>query len=66
MLLRPRRESTILLPVEVEHGALIAAAGGAVLSGEGVPARLAGALTVRLPGGDVPVPIDLAGRLSVR
>lgn len=66
LLLRPRRESTILLPVEVEHGALIAAAGGAVLSGEGVPARLAGALTVRLPGGDVPVPIDLAGRLSVR
>ena len=66
MLLRARQESTVLLPLEVEHGALIAAAGGAVLSGEGVPARLVGALTVRLPGGDVAVPIDLAGRLSTR
>jgi hypothetical protein len=37
-----------------------------VLSGEGLPARLAGSLAVRLPGGDVAVPIDLAGRLSVR
>jgi len=66
MILRPRQESTALLPLEVEHGALIAAAGGAVLSGEPVPARLAGALTIRLPRGDVAVPIDLAGRLSVR
>lgn len=64
--LRARRENTVLLPLEVEHGALIAAAGGAVLSGEGVPARLAGALDVRLPRGDVAVPIDLAGQLSVR
>jgi len=66
MILHPRQESTVLLPLEVEHGALIAAAGGAVLSGEAVPARLAGALTIRLPRGDVAVPIDLAGRLSVR
>jgi LEA14-like dessication related protein len=66
MILRPRQESTVLLPLEVEHGALISAAGGAVLSGEAVPARLAGALTIRLPRGDVAVPIDLAGRLSVR
>jgi LEA14-like dessication related protein len=66
MLLRARQESTVLLPLEVEHGALIGAAGGAVLSGEGVPARLVGALTVRLPGGDIAVPIDLAGRLSTR
>jgi LEA14-like dessication related protein len=66
MILRPRQESTVLLPLEVEHGALISAAGGAVLSGEAVPARLAGTLTIRLPRGDVAVPIDLAGRLSVR
>lgn len=66
MILRARQESTVLLPLEVEHSALISAAGGAVLSGEGVPARLAGALTIRLPRGDVAVPIDLAGRLSVR
>jgi hypothetical protein len=31
-----------------------------------VPARLAGALMIRLPRGDVAVPIDLVGRLSVR
>lgn len=66
MILRARQECTVLLPIEVEHGALIAAAGGAVLSGEAVPARLAGALTIRLPRGDVAVPIDLAGKLSVR
>lgn len=66
MLLRPRQESTVLLPIEVEHGALIAAAGGAVFSGDGVPARLAGALTIRLPKGDVEVPIDLSGDVSVR
>jgi LEA14-like dessication related protein len=66
MILRPRQESTVLLPLEVEHGALISAAGGAVLSGEPVPARLAGALTIRLPRGDVSVPIDLSGPLSVR
>ena len=66
ILLRPQRENTVLLPLEVEHGALIAAAGGAVLSGEGVPARLEGSLAVRLPGGDVAVPIDLAGRVSAR
>jgi LEA14-like dessication related protein len=66
MILRPRQESTVLLPLEVEHGTLISVAGGAVLSGEAVPARLAGALMIRLPRGDVAVPIDLVGRLSVR
>jgi LEA14-like dessication related protein len=66
LLLRPRQESTVLLPFEVEHGALIAAAGGAVLSGEAVPARLTGALTIRFPRGDVEIPIDLSGNLSVR
>jgi hypothetical protein len=66
MLLRARQESTLLLPIEVEHEDLLAAAGRAVLSGGDVPARLSGILTVRLPRGDVPVPIDLAGRLSLR
>jgi LEA14-like dessication related protein len=66
MLLRARQESTLLLPIEVEHEDLLAAAGRAVLSGGDVPARLSGSLTVRLPRGDVPVPIDLTGRLSLR
>jgi LEA14-like dessication related protein len=66
ILLRPRQLNTVLLPLGVEHAALISAAGGAVLSGEGVPARLEGSLAVRLPGGDVAVPIDLAGRVSMR
>lgn len=64
MILRARQESTLLLPVEVDHGQLLGAAGAGILGGGSLPARLAGSLTVRLPGGDVPVPIDLSGQLS--
>lgn len=65
ILLRPERNNTLLLPVELDHGELIAAAGRALLSGGTVAARLSGALELRLPGGDVPIPLDLAGRLSL-
>lgn len=64
MLLRPRQESTLLLPVEVDHGQLLGAAGSGILGGGSLPARLSGTLTVRLPRGDVPVPLDLSGQLS--
>lgn len=66
MTLRPRQESTLLLPVDVDHGQLIGAAGAGILSGGELPARLSGSLTVRLPRGDVRVPLDLSGRLSLR
>jgi hypothetical protein len=64
MLLRARQESTLLLPVDVDHGQLLGAAGTGILGGGSLPARLSGTLTVRLPRGDVPVPLDLSGRLA--
>ena len=66
MLLRPLRVNALSLPIALDHGALVAAAGRAVLSGGHVDARLRGDLTIRLPRGDLAVPIDLAGDLSVR
>jgi LEA14-like dessication related protein len=66
MLLRPLRVNALSLPIALDHGALVGAAGRAVLSGGQVDARLRGDLTIRLPRGDLAVPIDLAGDLSVR
>src|SRR5438876_938516 len=53
------------LPVDVDHGELLGAAGEGILSGGALSARLSGTLSVRLPRGDVSVPIDLSGRLSL-
>jgi len=64
MLLRPRQESSLSLPVDVDHAELLGAAGSGILSG-GLSARLSGTLAVRLPRGDVSVPLDLSGRLSL-
>lgn len=64
MILRARQESTLLLPVDVDHGQLLGAAGSGILGGGSLPARLSGTLTVRLPRGDIPVPLDLSGQLS--
>ena len=66
LIVSPRQESTLLLPIDVDHGQLIGAAGAGILSGGELPARLSGSLTVRLPRGDVSVPLDLSGRLSLR
>jgi LEA14-like dessication related protein len=64
LLLRPRRASTLDFPVELDHSQLLAAAGSAFLMGGDVDARLHGSITIRLPGGDVRVPFDLAGRID--
>jgi LEA14-like dessication related protein len=64
-ILRPEQETTLRLPIDVDHGQLLGAAGSALRSGGDVEARLRGALVVRLPGGDIPVPLDLSGRFSV-
>jgi len=64
-LLRASRESDLSLPVELDHGQLLAAAGGAIASGGEVQGRLVGKLVVRLPGGDIDVPLDLSSRLSL-
>lgn len=63
ILIRPLRTSVVQFPVEVENGQLIAAAGRAILARGDVEARLRGWIRVRLPGGDVRIPLDLGGRL---
>lgn len=63
ILVRPSRVSVVQFPVEIENGELFAAAGRAVLARGDVEARLRGWMRVRLPGGDVRVPLDLGGRL---
>jgi len=65
LLLRESQTNTLSLPIELDHGELVAAAGRALLSGGTVEARLTGTLTIRLPGGDVAVPLDLSGGLSL-
>ena len=64
MILRPGQETTLKLPIDLDHGQLLAAAGSALGSGGDVEGRLRGALVVRLPGGDIRVPLDLSGRFS--
>ena len=64
-ILRPGQETTLTLPIDLDHGQLLAAAGSALRSGGDVEGRLRGTLVVRLPGGDIPVPLDLSGRFSV-
>ena len=65
VILRPEQETTLRLPIDIDHGQLLAAAGSALRSGGDVEGRLRGTLVVRLPGGDIPVPFDLSGRFSV-
>jgi LEA14-like dessication related protein len=65
MLLHPGQENTLQFPIELEHARLLGAAGGAIASGGEVRGRLTGELTIRLPGGDIAVPLDFSGRLSL-
>ena len=65
LILHPAQDNTLEFPIEVAHGDLLAAAGSALASGGEVDGRLAGELSVRLPGGDVPVPLDLSGRINL-
>lgn len=63
ILLRPLRASVVELPLDVDHAGLLAAAGAAAFFSGGAPARLRGWVNLRLSGGDVHLPIDLAGRI---
>jgi hypothetical protein len=65
MILKAAQETTLHLPIDLDHGQLLAAAGSAIRSGGEVEGRLRGSLVVRLPGGDVLVPLDLSGRVSL-
>jgi hypothetical protein len=64
MILHASQKNLLRLPIDVDHGALLGAAGGALVSGGDVPVQLKGRLVVRLKGGDVALPIALSGNLS--
>ena len=58
-------QNTLDLPINLDHGKLLAAAGSALRSG-GVQARLEGTLVIRLPGGDISIPLDLSGKFALK
>ena len=64
LILHPAQKNVLALPIDVDHAALLSAAGGAVVSGGDVAVKLTGRLVVRLKGGDVAIPISLSGNLS--
>ncbi len=64
LILHPSQKNVLELPIDVDHASLLAAAGGAVVSGGDVPVKLTGRLVIRLKGGDVAVPLSLSGNLS--
>jgi LEA14-like dessication related protein len=65
MILHASQETTLELPIEVDHAELLGAAGSAVSSGGEIEARLKGTLVIRFSGGDISVPLDLAGKFSL-
>jgi len=64
MILHAGQKNVLQLPIEIDHGSLLAAAGQALVSGGDVAVRLKGQLVLRLKGGDVVVPLDLSGHLT--
>jgi len=64
LLLHPTQTNVLSLPVEIDHGALLSAAGKALLGGGDVRVELNGKLVVRMKGGDVPIPLHLTGHLT--
>ena len=66
IILHPAQKNVLALPIDVDHAALLSAAGGAVVSGGDVAVKLTGRLVVRLKGGDLAIPISLSGNLSDR
>ncbi|MEP6994888.1 MAG: LEA type 2 family protein [Acidobacteriota bacterium] len=64
MILHPAQKNVLSLPIEIDHSALLSAAGKALLSGGEIAVRLHGSLVVRLKGGDLTVPLDLSGHLQ--
>ena len=64
-ILKAEQTTSLALPIELDHGQLLAAAGSALRSGGQVEGRLQGTLVVRLAGTDVSIPIDQTGQFSV-
>lgn len=63
-ILRAQRANAVELPFTVSHGGFLAAAGSAFAVGAELDGRIEGVLVVRLPSGDVRVPLDLSGTLG--
>ncbi len=64
-ILHAARENRLQIPITMDNGALVAAAGKTVLSGGKVKGLLSGHARIRLPGGDVDLPFELPVQLSV-
>ena len=64
LILHPSQKNVLALPIDVDHGELLSAAGGALVSGGDVAVKLTGRLVLRLKGGDLSVPLALSGNLS--
>lgn len=62
--LRPRHSTGLELPFTVQHWRFLAAAGGQWAVGADVGAELEGSLTLRLPTGDLTIPLRLSGSLG--
>ncbi len=65
LLLHAKQDNALDFPIEIDHGPMLAAAGGAIASGGEIDGKLRGELQVRLPGGDIAVPLDLSGKVSL-
>ena len=65
LLLHPRQENRLDFPIDVDHGSLLAVAGSALASGGRIAGRLQAELVVKLPAGEIPVPLDLSGDIAL-
>ena len=63
-ILRPQYKVSLELPFTVQHWRFIGAAGGQWAAGAEIEAELEGSLTLRLPSGDLSVPLKFPARLS--
>ncbi len=60
------RANKIQIPIAVNNGAAVAAAGSTLMKGGKVDGKLTGHARLRLPGGDVDFPIEFPVKLSLR
>ena len=63
-ILRPQYRVSLELPFTVQHWRFIGAAGGQWAAGAEIEAELDGSLTLRLPSGDLSIPLKFPARLG--
>jgi LEA14-like dessication related protein len=59
------QQNILDLPLDLDQTALLAALGAALRSGGNAIGHLQGTLVIGLPGGDIEVPLDLTGKVSL-